>query len=481
MKFVIYILFAAGCFFSILHWLNNFNVSPDSSNFITAGKNLEQNNSLFVYANWPSRSFEPVTEPYTEYMPGLPMMAVICFAFTDNPDIVMLALNSIFIALVFFASLLVLKKIKVNYFYQILFLLMLTFFGPFRFIYSYFWTESFFIFWSLITFYFAAKLIDEDNKSYWILGCAAAALSSLMKIYGILNCVFFIIPFVIHKKSFLKPVMFVAAAAIFIIGWYLRNEFLYGYFTSSHKLFGQFNSYNVLRPFKYILFLLGNDKPANLWAAIFSGVSLAPLFLITKNKEKRIFRIWLMLFLGAAINFFGIYFLSLFSKFDYLESRLLAPVFIFVLLAFIVSSSILFERAKPFLRILFAAIPAVFIALNPVFEKSIDRKININFPKEHFLWDEIYEKKISQTSSHYITDFNYNHQIYGNKPQRIITNDSLFQNIDYLKEITSKGVMPFIVLRNNELPYFYFEKGKDVLGYERAGLENKEFTVYVKK
>ncbi|MBN8570303.1 MAG: hypothetical protein J0M18_11775 [Ignavibacteria bacterium] len=485
MKYIIAILFAIGSFISIVHWLNHFSLSPDSTNYITASENFVKHGSLFVYSNWPSKSFEPKIEPYTEYMPGLPIFTSVLFLFTDNPDTVMLVMNSLCIVLVYFIVLMILYELKLNDFLKIIFLLFLTFFEPFRFIFSHFWTETLFIIWSLLAVYFALKLIKEDNKKYLILGCIAVSFSAFIKMYGVFNCAFFLIPFVLHRKSFAKLALFIFASSILVLIWYLRNEIIYGYFTSSHKIFQQFNSSNLLRPFKWTLFLLGNNNLANVWAILLLVVGLSPLWFYYRKKlnSNLDFKIWGLFLIGAVVNFTGIYFLSLVSSFDYLESRLLAPVYILCFLVFFMSIKILYEVVHPTVmqvKYLILALPVILFAVNPAFEKEIDTNIDIHYAWEHELWNEINQKGIVVNSSHYITEFNYIHQIYGNKPQRIIPDDSVFLNIGFLAEILNKGKAPFVVLRNNELPYFHFDKIHNILGYKRAELENKHFTVYVK-
>lgn len=484
MKYLIPILFAIGAFVSIVHWLNHFSLSPDSTNYITASENLAKHNSLFVYANWPSRSFEPKIEPYTEYMPGLPIFSAVFFLFTDNPDIVMLVMNSLSIVLVYLIVLLILYELGFNDSLKIIFLLFLTFFEPFRFICSNFWTETFFIFWSLLAALFALKLLKSDNKKYWILGCAAVALSAFIKMYGALNCAFFIIPFITHRKRFSKLITFIFFSSVFVIAWYIRNEITYGYFTSSHKIFEMYNASNILRPFKWTLFLLGNNAIANVWALILFLICLSPAVLyFRKIINKTELAVWGVLVSGTIVNFLGIYILSLVSSFDYLESRLLAPVYILSFIVLFVSVKILYEASTPrFSKIKYAfiALPLIFFIVNPAFTKDVETKIEIKYPSEHNLWNEINQSGIVKNSSHYITDFNYIHQIYGDKPQRIITRDFMFLDIAALNKIVNTGKAPFMVLRNNELPYFYFERLYKILNYKKADLKDKTFSVYLK-
>lgn len=483
MKYFIPILFAVGSFISIVHWVNHFSLSPDSTNYITASENLIKHQSLFVYANWPSHSYEPEIEPYTEYMPGFPVFLSVMFLFTDNPDTVMLLMNSISIVLVYLMVMLLLTEIGFNSYFKIIFLLFLTFFEPFRFIYSYLWTETFFIFWSLLAAYFAVKLLKDDKRKYWVFGCIAVALSAFIKMYGVFNCAFFLLPFVLYKKKFFDVLIFIVLSSVFVILWYIRNELMYGYFTLSHKIFGQLIESNITRPFKWTLFLLGNDKAANIWALVILTVFISPLFFYytRRIKNNMDLRIWSVFFIGGLINFLGIYLLSLVSSFDYLESRLLAPVYILFLAGFMLSIKMLYETIANKTKYIFIALPLIFFTLNPAFTKETDTKINIHYAWEHGLWDEINQKGIVKNSTHYITELNYIHQIYSEKPQRIIPHDFMFLDIGFLRKITDMGNAPFVVLRNNELPYFYFEKLYKYLNYKKTDLENKHFTVYVKK
>lgn len=485
MKFLIVILFAVCCFFSVSHWLNNFQISPDSSNYITAAENLAKDNSLFVYANWPSKSFEPKTEPYTDYIPGLPMIASVFFLFTDNPDSVMLVSYSLFIILLYAIAFFVMNELKINYFFSGVFVLFITFAEPLKFIFSYFWTETLFSAFTLLAIFFAVKLLKHDEKKYWILGCIAVALSAFIKMYGILNISFFVVPFFVHRKKVLNVILFVIGSAMPVLIWYLRNKILYGYFTYSHNLFGVFNSYNVTRPFKYILFLLGNDKAANALALILLFICLGTVFIKYKSliRDNRSFLVWKTLAIGLLVNFFGLYFLSIVSSFDYLESRLLAPLFILFFLLLISSLQIIFEVFQNKMQITaysIFALPLIFFVVSPLFQKEMDYSIKIKYPKEHKLWNEIRGKEFVKNSSHFITDLDYIHQIYSDMPQRIILHDYLFLNLDFIRKITAIGKTPFIILRNNELPYFYFSRYHKILNYQKSEISSRDFTVYVK-
>jgi len=484
LKYTIYILYTIGCALSIIYGINHFTLSPDSTNYITAAENLVNHHSLFVNGNWPSGSYEPVTEPYTEYMPGLPVFTSVILLFAKNPDLVMLTMNSLSVALMFFISLLVLIELKLNDYLKIIFLLFLIFFEPFRHIYSHYWTETHFIFFSLLSVYFALKLLKQDKKSYWIWGCVAIVLSSFVKIYGVLNCAFFIIPFILNKKSFAKLILFVFCSSLFAMLWYLRNEIMYGYFTLSHQTFRMFRSELMFTPFAHTLYLLGNDKLANVWMKVILIVSLSPLMIYFKNKSfaKVSISIWSLLCIGTTIQFLALYILSLISSFDYLRSRLLAPVYILCFLILLFSIKILMDKYSHVkIKYVIAALPLLLFFSASGFEKQIDLKINFTAPLEHALWDELSSKDFVNNSSHYITDDDFNHQIYGKLPQRIVKDSIKFSDVNFMREILGKGRTPFIVLRNNESPYFSFEHNYKLLGYKKAETQNKDFIVYIRE
>lgn len=381
-------------------------------------------------------------------MPGLPVFSSVLFLFTDNPDTVMLIVNSLHIVLLYLFALILLYELKLPGYLKVAFLLFLIFFEPFRYIFSFYWTEVLFIVFTLLAVLLAVKLLNEDNKKYWILGCITVALSAFVKMYGVFNCAFFIVPFILHRKKFSSLIIFILLSSVFVVIWYIRNEMTYGYFTASHKIFQQFFSSNIKRPLNYTLSILGNDKIANVWAIVLVIFSLSPLMLNLKNRinSNLDFKIWSMLLIGMIVNFLVIYILSLITSFDYLESRLLAPIYILALLVFIMSMKILFEANHPYaekVKYVFLALPFLFFAVNPAFTKTIEWEINIHHPVEHTLWNEINTKDFAKNSSHYITDFNYIHQIYGNKPQRIIPQDFMFLNIEFMNSITKKGKTPF--------------------------------------
>jgi hypothetical protein len=418
-------------------------------------------------------------------MPGLPMITSLFFLFTDNPDYVMLVSYSFFIIIFFATAYFLLKELNLHFLLQIVFLLFITFAEPLKFLFSYFWTETLFSAFTMLAVLFAVKLIQNDEKNYWLFGCITVALTAFIKMYGILNCSFFVIPFLIHKKKIKDSAVFVMLSAMPVILWYARNKISYGYFTYSHNLFGVFNSYNITRPFKYILFLFGNDKAANVVALILFCVCLTPVVLRLRNfiPDNKNYLIWKSLAIGLIVNFCSIYFLSLVSSFDYLESRLLAPVFIIFFLLLFVSLQIIYELFKGRMQMMERSVlilPVIFFAVNPLFQKNIEYKFNVNYPAEHVLWNELHQKEFVKNSSHFISDLDYTHQIYSGKPQRIILHDYLFLNISFISGITAKGKTPFIILRNNELPYFYFNQYSKILNYKKSNISSKDFTVYEK-
>ena len=59
---------------SIYTWLKSVDFTPDSTNYIVAGKNLLQFHQFFVYTHWPSHSLDLKIEPFTDFPPGFSIL-----------------------------------------------------------------------------------------------------------------------------------------------------------------------------------------------------------------------------------------------------------------------------------------------------------------------------------------------------------------------------------------------------------------------
>ncbi len=79
------LLIGTASYVAISHLLSDLNLSPDSSTYITAAKNLAETGRLVVYDNSPSRDMDPKVEPYSEQPPGLPAYFVPFMLAFDDP------------------------------------------------------------------------------------------------------------------------------------------------------------------------------------------------------------------------------------------------------------------------------------------------------------------------------------------------------------------------------------------------------------
>ena len=70
---------------AISHLLSDMSISPDSSSYINAAKNLAQTGRLVVFVNSPSQDMLPKVEPYTEPPPGVPAYFVPYMLVFDDP------------------------------------------------------------------------------------------------------------------------------------------------------------------------------------------------------------------------------------------------------------------------------------------------------------------------------------------------------------------------------------------------------------
>jgi hypothetical protein len=159
-----------------------------------------------------------------------------------------------------------------------------------------------------------------------------------------------------------------------------------------------------------------------------------------------------LLFLGGLSHFWGITILSLVTPFSPLTNRLLAPSLALLLFAGLAGMHYLIGLVPT--KSYTAAIYGFgfgLILLSPFFLKTdLAFRIGMRVLPEQQLWKEIYSFPGINKVSHFYSDQNFTHEIFANRPQRIILDESQFEMAGFLPGIMAKGVCPFVLVNQGD-------------------------------
>ena len=157
-----------------------------------------------------------------------------------------------------------------------------------------------------------------------------------------------------------------------------------------------------------------------------------------------------LLLLAGLSHFGGITVLSLVTPFSDLRNRLLAPSLALLLFSGLAGMYFL-TRMLPF-KFYPAPIYALasgLIMLSPFFiTTGLGFQVGFRRPPEQALWREIYNLPGIAKTSHFYSDYNFTHEIFGNRPQRIILNIDQISQPGFLSSILATGQCPFVLVNH---------------------------------
>jgi hypothetical protein len=168
--------------------------------------------------------------------------------------------------------------------------------------------------------------------------------------------------------------------------------------------------------------------------------------------KTRPFFTFALLFLGGLSHFWGITALSLVTTFSALTDRLLAPSLAILLFAGLAGMHYLTNMVPT--RYDAAATYTVafsLILLSPFFLKTdLAFHVGIRIPPEQQLWKEIYNFPGINKASHFYSDYNFTHEIFANRPQRIILIEDQIEKEGFLHSIMARGQCPFVLVNQGD-------------------------------
>jgi hypothetical protein len=155
-----------------------------------------------------------------------------------------------------------------------------------------------------------------------------------------------------------------------------------------------------------------------------------------------------LLFWAGMSHFGGITALSLVTPFSDLRDRLLSPALAILLFSVLAGMHYLVSLLpRRYLLIPIYGIAFGLILLSPYFiTTGLPFRIGINIPPEQELWKEIDALPGIYKATHYYSDNNFKHEIFGNRPQRIILIENQLEQPGFLSSIMATDQCPFVIV-----------------------------------
>ncbi|HEX9089917.1 MAG TPA: hypothetical protein VF831_00430 [Anaerolineales bacterium] len=159
-----------------------------------------------------------------------------------------------------------------------------------------------------------------------------------------------------------------------------------------------------------------------------------------------------LLLLAGLSHFWGITALSLVTPFSDLRNRLLAPSLALLLFSGLAGMYFL-TRLLPvkFYPALIYAVALGLIMLSPFFiTKGLPFQVGFRIPPEQALWKEIYNMPGITKATHFYSDYNFTHEIFASRPQRIILITDQIAQPGFLTRILATGQCPFVLVNQGD-------------------------------
>ena len=175
-------------------------ISPDSSSYINAAKNLAQTGRLVVFVNSPSQDMLPKVEPYTEPPPGVPAYFVPYMLVFDDPVRAAVVAQAMVIAWLFTFLYLLMGRLGLSRPLRAIALGILLMIDGFKYIYIDPGTEALFICLSVIIGWLAIRYYQGGHDRWvWPILVLLIAFASSVRYRGVAN-VAWLIPALFRRR-----------------------------------------------------------------------------------------------------------------------------------------------------------------------------------------------------------------------------------------------------------------------------------------
>ena len=459
------LVFAMAAFLSVVHCVFNLRFAPDSTNYLVASRHLLEHGRLFVWTNWPSESLLPEVEPYTEYPPGLPIYYLPFVWLIRDLAVAGLVAQATSVVLLFAVLYLIVRRLEFGFIPALVVAVCFSSLASFRAIMVFPLTETLFLAVSLALLWALLGIRQQGRGwSWWLVGLLIA-ISTSIKYMGVLNLAFVAVPILVAAKKRLRTATsMLIVSAIPIAAWFARNLVCYGYTTATHDL-GSFRRGALYTPYLYFRDLLGFNLRMSVLSGIFVAIVCCLPLLWIRHRAGRHEKsteavngtaghkitVWFTLALGVTAHLLGIYVLSLISRFNELEHRLLSPTIAIavILFAYGLQEGCQLVNSRLLRGGIYALCGLMFL-VNPSFQKAdlLSSLPTLRQVPERFLWEHVSQIPSVSDASHFYTDLNFNHQLFASMPHRIIWQKEN-RTEEGLAALCRHGSAPFFLVRDS--------------------------------
>jgi hypothetical protein len=294
-KFITYLvglLFASMCAYSIAHFLSLLILNPDSTGYIVAAQTFIRTGHMFQYSNSPSWTLLPATEPYTEQPAGFPLFLVPFLIIFKQPVLAAAIAQSCSILILYGAVYSITLDLGAGPFFQVVCALVFTLFRPLQYVYHAVESETLFIALSLWAIHFLIVTKSHpEQKRYWVAALLCAAAASYTRSVGALMLVVFILASWQRKQSRgVSIALSITAVLGPLAAWALRNRILYGSTSVTHTLNDHIAWEKLFPQFVFLLDSTSRNAFVIVLIAAFSALCFAAPFIGPVSAQTRSIR-----------------------------------------------------------------------------------------------------------------------------------------------------------------------------------------------
>ena len=255
-------------------------------------------------------------------------------------------------------------------------------------------------------------------------------------------------------------------AVLPVVFWLLHNQILYGLTTRSHNFFENLYLERAERPFRYLIahILYLRVIPVQVFVIVLMIIVAIPFLFLIGNKKT----IYHSILIAFVVHFLIIFLSYLVADFDPVGSfRLLSTSIFLAILTVTYALNAALTQFKNNKWVMYAviALPFLFLVLSDqiVFPEIELNHIQINYPLEKRLWEQIQNLDCVSSSSHFYSNEDWIHEIYAGIPQRILENINSIKITSNVAEMIETGNHPFFLLSDGS------EEAKILDGYVANG------------
>lgn len=419
---------------------------------------------------------EPVVEPYTDHPPGYALYIIPFLAFFGDPLLAAAVAHGMAVALFFVSVAFFFHVLGLPYHLRIAGHLLFALLPTFQLVFGNYWTEPLFMATTLAGGAYTVRACSTSTWMNWWLAAICFFLASSLKIVGVLNLTWFLFPLLVTRQARRsKTILAVLACTLPVLIWFTRNQLRYGRISYSHLLGEPDLADTLLRPLYFFRdeFFAVSIAP---WSSPILMIAACALLLMPWMFHRGFWReAWrsthAQLLYVLLVHFFGLWFLSVVTFFSILDDRLLSPSIALGIITVLHAIQIVPKETSKAVRLALGAAPFVFLLLcghtaRPALASERPSAGPLAIAQA---WQEIEALGVLANSSHFYSDRDFRHQLYADRPQRILWDTTSLVQPGAMKALLQKGTDPFFVLHANgpELRAVERAMRSDGVGLER--------------